>query len=252
MTKEVEFLKDLQQQLKSQPNDGNASPVLWVVGDYKWVVKPEGCGCRISIHLPDSDNDFSMNEYRENILDGSDEVDLEGEDFIDLYNATKDHEIKGWIEDHETRSYNLFEESKDHIIKPDTFFITKDACQKHIENNSHHYTSQVHTFAMTAWRSPQVEELWDMLENFDWEKVEKALELQQIKVGDKIHKLYDLADQVECGGKRWNRAFYSGEAYGTVTSVSECGNRFDADFGCMKTHGHALTHEMVKKIPKED
>jgi hypothetical protein len=47
-------------------------------------------------------------------------------------------------------------------------FLTKRECKEHIERNHYHYNDTVHTYAMTAWRSPQVEKLIKILqtENF--------------------------------------------------------------------------------------
>ena len=48
-------------------------------------------------------------------------------------------------------------------------FITKESCKNHIRLNGYHYHNP-HTYAMTAWRSPEVEKLWKLLEETDWEK----------------------------------------------------------------------------------
>lgn len=53
------------------------------------------------------------------------------------------------------------------VIAPNTLFLTKDSCKKHIERNGYHY-KKPHTYAMTAWRSPEVERLWKILEETDW------------------------------------------------------------------------------------
>lgn len=51
---------------------------------------------------------------------------------------------------------------------PDTFFMTLRECREHIERNRRHYDESAHPFAMTAWRSPQVEKLWAILQEVDW------------------------------------------------------------------------------------
>ena len=58
---------------------------------------------------------------------------------------------------------------RDHrdVIAPDTMFITKKSCQEHIEKNGYHY-KQPHTYAMTAWRNPEVERLYKILKETDW------------------------------------------------------------------------------------
>ena len=41
---DFEFLKDLQHELNTQPNDGNADPVFWGVLESEEVGVPDGCG----------------------------------------------------------------------------------------------------------------------------------------------------------------------------------------------------------------
>ena len=41
---DYEFLKDLQHELLTQENDGNADPVFWGVMEKKEVSVPDGCG----------------------------------------------------------------------------------------------------------------------------------------------------------------------------------------------------------------
>lgn len=45
----------------------------------------------------------------------------------------------------------------------DTLFLTNAACKAHIKTNHHHYPADAHSYAMTAWRSPQVERLYEIL-----------------------------------------------------------------------------------------
>jgi hypothetical protein len=50
-------------------------------------------------------------------------------------------------------------------------FLTKQEAKDHIRLNHYHYTDEVHTYAMTAWRAPKVERLLNILETFDWDKL---------------------------------------------------------------------------------
>ena len=59
----------------------------------------------------------------------------------------------------------------EHHIYPDTMFLTNRSCKKHIELNHYHYDANVHSYAMTAWRSPEVEQLWNILQKVDWLKM---------------------------------------------------------------------------------
>ena len=63
----------------------------------------------------------------------------------------------------------------EHHIYPDTMFLTNRSCKRHIELNHYHYDSDVHSYAMTAWRSPEVEKLWDILQKVDWLKMREEI-----------------------------------------------------------------------------
>ena len=53
---------------------------------------------------------------------------------------------------------------------PDTMFLTNREAKEHLKSNHYHYTSKAHTYAMTAWRSPQVEKLIHILQTADFEE----------------------------------------------------------------------------------
>lgn len=52
MNQDIQFLKELQQELKYQDRDGQASPRFWTVGDYEWVEAREENAERYSVYLP--------------------------------------------------------------------------------------------------------------------------------------------------------------------------------------------------------
>lgn len=41
---DYDFLKDLQQELQTQDNDGTADPLYWMVEEEETVGVPDGCG----------------------------------------------------------------------------------------------------------------------------------------------------------------------------------------------------------------
>ena len=50
-------------------------------------------------------------------------------------------------------------------------FLTNKSCKEHIRLNNYHYSSDAHSYAMTAWRSPEVEKLFKILQEVDWDKM---------------------------------------------------------------------------------
>ena len=176
--KEIEFLKELQKELLSQDHDSQAAPRFWALMDYKEVPTAEGHQDRISYYHHDGDfTEFkNVGELKEFLEEHYLEDDEDGElrslissdnlSFENLWAYTKTvFNDDGYFDEVPVK-----EES---FIVPNTMFLTKAEAKKHIELNHYHYTKKVHTYAMTAWRAPQVQELWRILETFDWDSVKE-------------------------------------------------------------------------------
>lgn len=169
-TANIQFLEKLQTELNTQPNDGNANPLFWVVAQNEW----KSCWEEQAQEVWYCDNDGSeraktLEEFKTVLIEDS-YYDSEGnfigdlkkwEDRADFGLDNVDDfddfpsEIKG--------EYYEVPMREEHVIIQDTFFLTKRECQEHIERNQYHYNDTVHTYAMTAWRSPQYEQLINIL-----------------------------------------------------------------------------------------
>ena len=136
MISEIKFLKELQEELNTQDNDSQAAPRFWVVMDYRTV--PTGEGYNSGYEVYDSE---TIESYA---------------DKTELINTLIDRE--------------------ESFIVPNTMFLTKAECKKHIEKNAYHYTSKAHSYAMTAWRSPKVDRLLNILSTMHWDYI---LELEK-------------------------------------------------------------------------
>ena len=121
----------------------------------------------------------SFKSYRflkiDKTYDKNDENYIEGNEILEEYNyingieelieALSDCDI---IYDDE---YMVGYYRNEHHIYPDTMFLTNRSCKKHIELNHYHYDADVHSYAMTAWRSAEIEQLWNILQKVDWLKM---------------------------------------------------------------------------------
>lgn len=88
----------------------------------------------------------------------------------DGYTISDINDLKSFLDDFDTNDYNIgYYRSREEIAK-DTMFLTLRECKEHIKYNAHHYNKTAHPYAMTAWRSPQVARLYEILEKTDWEK----------------------------------------------------------------------------------
>ena len=133
------FLEYLQEELNTQDTFCQADPRFWVVLE----TFDEPCW--------------------EDACDHYDLVDEDGEKLAEL-----DHPIKdiGKLMCVPVRRVERF--------APNTMFLTLREAQEHIEQNHYHYRNP-RPYAMTAWRSPQVEMLVEILQSVDWEDVEPRL-----------------------------------------------------------------------------
>ncbi|HBB5318398.1 TPA: hypothetical protein KBR08_000048 [Listeria monocytogenes] len=161
-TQDIEFLKELQRELKTQTNDGNAAPVFWVIRQYEDQITDSDFGEKIIYFHNDGDcSEFKTLEdlrlFLDEELDSIEHCETLDEAF-DIILA--DYNDSGYFYRYDAISVG--------VIQPDTLFITKKEAQQHIENNRRHYNRTVHTYAMTAWRSRVVENLWDILRTADF------------------------------------------------------------------------------------
>lgn len=176
MEEDIQFLKDLQFELKTQDNDCQAEPRFWVVMDYRWVVTGDGWHDRVSIVTPSDCESFSIDEFIDSVLAGEDRFGDEYtqdqlETLKDLKEWRDDDDLLEWAkENYDDDCYLIYEREEPYIVQ-DTMFLTKAEAKRHIEVNKHHYTEKAHTYAMTAWRAPKVERLLKILETFDWGSV---------------------------------------------------------------------------------
>jgi len=162
---DIEFLKDLQHELLTQENDCQADPRFWAVAENKrdFGYDPDYadgevmCGCDGETwDTPEEFLEFLIeNEY---IKRGDIKEDYDY-DFSELLELVDDCDF-----------YTCGYRDNFDVITPDTMFITKKSCQEHIAKNGYHY-KQPHTYAMTAWRNPEIERLYKILKEIDWDSI---------------------------------------------------------------------------------
>ncbi|MFI2132882.1 hypothetical protein ACH434_22980 [Lysinibacillus fusiformis] len=188
MDTDIQFLKDLQQQMQWEDKndyDSQAAPRFWAVMDYREVPANEDYdSTHMSYFHSDGDcTEFkSLEDLKEFLIDYYLEYD-ETNELEELLNNndTDFEELWGFVIGN-LNGCGFFDEvavKEESFIVPNTMFLTKEEAKRHIEKNRHHYTSKSHTYAMTAWRAPKVERLLNILMSFDWDSV-------QVKEGTKI------------------------------------------------------------------
>lgn len=166
---DIEFLKTLQNQMLTQDKVCQASPRFWVVAQYEKRPTSEDyadgsmlideCGEEYGETVEEAVNKL-LDEYSELNSD-----DFDGcENFIEVIETLVHNDITRFSEVYYTN---------EHKIVRNTFFLTMCECKEHIQRNLYHYNQTVHSYAMTAWRSPQVEKLYEILENVDFSQLKE-------------------------------------------------------------------------------
>jgi hypothetical protein len=179
---DVKFLKELQNEMLTQDTVCQANPRFWVVmqtvRDY-WVEDSVDGVCIFDTDACENVFEGELEDLVIWLKENFDVIvkceyhfgDLEivCEDDSEFY-LTDISEIKDFFDEYDYKRYSICNYRDREEIAQDTMFLTLRECREHIERNKHHYTKP-HTYAMTAWRSPQVERLYNILENTNWDEL---------------------------------------------------------------------------------
>lgn len=212
LTKEdFDFLIELQHEMLTQDHVGQAAPRFWVVAGTRREYRGSEYGSDGEILIHDTEEvadgiDEAVEYFLENYADEMEQenisiisgtlentyrvlkidptVDKEDEDYtegeevyfeVDLI-QTIDELLEAMIDvgviDNDGL-YNSASYTNEHYRYPDTMFLTNRSCKRHIELNHYHYSADAHSYAMTAWRSPEVERLWKILDVIDWKTMRR-------------------------------------------------------------------------------
>lgn len=188
MNKEdIKFLKDLQHEMLTQHTIGQADPRFWVVMQ---TIRQYGVdsdygidgtiitSCDDGVLVRDADN---MQEVFDWLVEGFG-VDCKFDDgFIYINHEDENEDILSdaddvidYLKGIGYDRYSIVNYRDNEEIVQDTMFLTYRECKEHIERNSYHY-NEPHPYAMTAYRSPQVERLYKILKQTNWSELEVKL-----------------------------------------------------------------------------
>lgn len=192
----IDFLLELQHELNTQDPICQADPRFWAIMDYKkeygYEDRDEGWNvfdtreCRtiaesmeeICEYLKEYFADNINNVYRFEISKNP-----WGVDNVDIFEEFQQDQEPEWSIDTPDSFIEWMEEElgiSDLIvlgyktisfIAPNTFFLTHREAKNYLKRNAHHHSPNAHTYAMTAWRSPEVAKLWKILQETDWSEL---------------------------------------------------------------------------------
>lgn len=184
-TDDLRFLRELQDELNTQEHFCQADPRFWVVTTLEWRLctedddigrvdfydeselvssktLQEALDCAYKAAL-----DMGGEDYASSWLDDHGYLDLDDEGRVSTIGC-RQSEIERAIEDYASSfCFDVTYKCAHRVIAKNTMFLTYRECCEHIERNGYHYEDPK-PYAMTAWRSPQVERIVSILQNADF------------------------------------------------------------------------------------
>lgn len=185
------FLEQLQHELNTQPHLCQADPRFWVIRDYEYREATESDEID-AVELFEDGEGETMSLEEAVMRAYKDELDFGGEDHakewledkwlkLDENGAVQSQYLladtfKDVVEDY--AEHNMMEcvfLTKQWKIVADTMFLTLREAEDHLETNYYHYTNEARTYAMTAWRSPDVAQLIKLLHEVDFNELSELV-----------------------------------------------------------------------------
>lgn len=153
---EVKFLKELQDELNTQETFCQADPRFWVVRQDRWYACPEDHEDRIRVSIDDGCAMALEEGVKEAFTDIKARLgDDTATEWLHDWCIALDDRFDDWPMN--SRAVNALNDYASMCeCVPDTMFLTYRECCEHIKKNDYHYENP-RPYAMTAWRSPQVE-----------------------------------------------------------------------------------------------
>lgn len=181
------FLEQLQHELNTQPHLCQADPRFWVICDYEYREATESDEID-AVELFEDGEGETMSLEEAVMRAYKDELDFGGEDHAKEWLEDKWLELdengavqqkylftdtfRDVIEDY--AEHNMMQcvfLTKQRKIVENTMFLTLREAEDHLETNYYHYTNEAWTYAMTAWRSPDVAQLIKLLHEVDFNEL---------------------------------------------------------------------------------
>lgn len=191
---EIKFLMDLQKEMNTQSHVGQADPRYWVIkGSEREYGIETGYEDDSEVILDGTTVAYDLVSFakyiEENVLE---DINSDGvERKMSLVSGIFHPSVKISWNDDEYEDYEEFDNLEDMCewlndkgyeftvsnyriipkIYENTMFLTNKEAQEHLKANYYHYSDDAHTYAMTSWRNPETEKLWEILQKVDWEKI---------------------------------------------------------------------------------
>ena len=148
--------------MNTQPHQCQADPRFWVVMTHEYREAREGIDQVDRVTLLDDNFEELESMTPDEAVLAALKAGTKGEEWMGSWQY-----IERWCRD---AGKHAFFETKAERIAENTMFLTLREAKEHIKCNDYHYIDP-HTYGMTAWRSPQVEQLYKILHEVDFKQL---------------------------------------------------------------------------------
>ena len=161
---DYEFLKDLQYELSTQTNDGNADPVFWGIMEDEEVAVPEGFGESKIVYDDGSWTvEEAINQVNEVIHEYGNDAISEWND-VWKENASDIAEFMNNTLKWDVGVLDFVTEER--ICRFTGAFLTKREAKRYVDTYGYNHNNP-RTYAMTAFRNFELERLLKILKSFE-------------------------------------------------------------------------------------
>lgn len=170
---DIEFLKQLQKELLTQDNCGQANPVYWGIMETKQKPVPEGFGEEIIYRLGGHYEPFTESELikcvQENYYqDFTDELKEEWDGIVEE-ELGRTWDLTDFCDDHCGGCESFEVKYEDELSRETGCFLTKKAAEDYIKRFGYNHSSP-RTYAMTAYRNFELERLLNIIKETNFEE----------------------------------------------------------------------------------
>ncbi|MBO4531444.1 MAG: hypothetical protein J5767_12505 [Paludibacteraceae bacterium] len=177
---DLDFLINLQKELLEQNEKYHlcqADPIYVGIMDYWFEVKPEDYAEEMHV-MCFGESEYNMDEFIQYLFEDYDlkDTNTPKDEIIDSFkdcSTTDDlrEVIDEYFSDIDSSDYDIVYVSKAGHLAPNCCFITWADAVEHLKYNKHHYSADAHPYTMTAFRSPQLEKLLEIVKTTEWEMI---------------------------------------------------------------------------------
>lgn len=179
---DLDFLINLQKELLEQNEKYHlcqADPIYVGIMDYEFEIRPESHAEEIHV-ICSGESEYSMDEFIQYMFDDYElkDINTPKDEIIDSFkDCSITDDLREVIDkyfsdsDIDSSDYDIYYVEKAGHLAQNCCFITWADAVEHLKYNKHHYSADAHPYAMTAFRSPQLERLLEIIKTTEWEAI---------------------------------------------------------------------------------